>query len=248
MTSRSDRPERPLAGRVAMITGGGRGIGRAVAELLAGAGAAVAPLARSAAELESVAGSVRSAGGQAPARPIVCDVTRRADVDAALARVTEELGPPDILVTAAGVARFEPVEATSVEAWNEQLAVNLTGTFHAVQALLPGLRRRRTGDIVTIASVAAIKVFTSDAAYSAAKAGVVAFSRVLREEVRADGIRVTTLIPGATDTELWGPEPPAPPDRMMPAELVARSVLFALTVDPRGCVEEIVLRPRLGDL
>lgn len=243
-----DGSSRPLAGRVALVTGGGRGIGRAICECLAGAGAAVAPVARSGAELEAVARSIRAAGGRAPERPIVADVARRPDVDAALARATAELGAPDILVTAAGVARFRRVVDTDEAAWLEQIEANLTGTYHAVRALLPGLLLRGAGDIVTIASVAAIRTFTHGGAYAAAKAGVVAFSRVLRDEVRAEGVRVTTIIPGATDTAIWGPQPPAPPERMMPPELVARSVLFALTADPRGCVEEIVLRPRLGDL
>jgi NAD(P)-dependent dehydrogenase (short-subunit alcohol dehydrogenase family) len=233
---------------VALVTGGGRGIGRAISLALAGAGAWVAPVARNAGDLALVGIDIAKAGGRAPKNPMAGDVRRPEDMEKIVERITAEAGPPDIVVIAAGIARYTPVAELRLEEWQEHLDTNLTGAFVTVRACLAGMLARRMGDVVTIGSVASIKAFPGCGAYSASKFGLLGFTRVLREEVRSQGVRVTAILPGATDTAIWGDPPPVPPERMMPAESVARAVLMAVTASDRAVVEEILLRPALGDL
>ena len=244
----SSSDARPLAGRVALVTGGGRGIGRACVLALAAAGAAVAPVARSEDELARVMDEARALGARVPEAPLVCDVRDPAGLTAVVAEVARQLGPVDILVPAAGSARFKPVELLSLDDWQEQLATNLSGAFYAIRAVLPGMRQLKRGHIVTLGSVASIKEFPGCAAYGAAKFGLLGLTRVVREEVRREGIRVTILLPGATATAIWGASLPAAEERLMRPESIAACIMTALTADPRALVEEIVLRPQEGDL
>lgn len=238
----------PLHRRVALVTGGGRGIGRAVCLELARAGAAVGPLARNPEQLAAVGLEIRGAGGVAPDEPLVADVRHYAEVERAAGRFGRRFGPVDILVAAAGVAGFTEVADTGLEEWRLHLDTNLTGVFHAVRAVLPGMLERGRGDIVAVASVAAVKSFRGCGAYAASKAGLLGFLGALREEVRERGVRVTAIIPGATATGLWGTPLPVAEVRMMGPDAVARAVLSAVTADPRAVVEEIVLRPARGDI
>ncbi len=231
-----------------MVTGGGRGIGLAVCLALAREGANVAPVARSEAELLAAAEGIRKAGGTAPAHPCTADVTRYTDLQAVSRRIGSEWGAPDILVVSAGRALFKDIADMSVEEWDREIAVNLSGAFYTVRAFLPAMLERGTGDIVTMGSVASIKDFTGCGAYGASKFGLRGFTGALREEVRGRGLRVTSLLAGATETGIWGPELPAKPERLMRAGAVADAVVAAVTADPRTVVEEILLRPILGDL
>lgn len=237
-----------LAGRVAFITGGGRGIGRAAGLALARAGAAVVPVSRSVAELEAVAADIRAAGGRTLEVPAAADVRDAALLASLVRRVEAELGAVDILVAAAGMARFRPVLEMSELDWEETLGVNLTGAWNAVRAAVPGMVRARHGDVVLVSSVAAVKPFRGCGAYGPSKAGLAMLGDVLREETRTAGVRVTTITAGATETAIWGPKLPAPPERLMPPELVAEAILLAVSADRRGALEDIRVRPRLGDL
>jgi NADP-dependent 3-hydroxy acid dehydrogenase YdfG len=237
-----------LAGQVAIVTGAGRGIGRAVAVALAAEGAAVALAARSRQQIAAVAAEIRQAGGRALAVPT--DVTQDAAVEALVEQVVGELGGRlDLLVTAAGVATFGPVAGTKPADWDAMLAVNLRATMVTCRAVLPPMVRQRRGTILNIASVAAVRVIPGAAAYSATKAAVVAFSRVLAEEVRHEGVRVGVVLPGAVDTPLWDAIP-NPPDRarMLSPEDVARAVLLMATLPPRAALEEVTLLPAGGIL
>lgn len=237
-----------LSKRHALVTGGGRGIGRAVCLALAREGAAVGPVAREAAQLAAVGREIQEAGGRAPNEALVADVRRFDEIEQATRRLGDQLGPPDILVVAAGVAGFTEVAEMGLEEWRLNLDTNLGGAFHAVKAVLPGMLERRRGDIVAIGSVAGIKAFRGCGAYGASKAGLLGLLGALREEVRGRGVRVTAVLPGATATGLWGKALPVPADRMMNPEAVAQAVLSAVLADPRAVVEEIVLRPVRGDL
>jgi len=239
--------EHRLAGRVALVTGGSRGLGRATALALAAAGAVVIPVSRDAAGLGETQALIRAAGGRTAEAPVVADV-RDPSALAAAVREASALGPVDILVAAAGVAHIAPVIEMSAADWEEQIAVNLTGAFLAVRAALPDMIAGRRGDIVLLGSVAARRPFANGSAYGASKAGLAMLAEILRAETRMHGVRVTHVVAGATDTAIWGPAPPAPPERMMSAELVARAIVDAVATDARGAVEEIVLRPPLGDL
>jgi NAD(P)-dependent dehydrogenase (short-subunit alcohol dehydrogenase family) len=205
-------------------------------------------VARDREQLAAVAGDISALGGDSWADPIVADVRSVAEMTAAARRVRDVWGPPDILVIAAGVAIYREVAEMTEEEWSLNIDTNLTGAFHSVRAVLPTMLERGRGDVIAIGSVASIKAFPECGAYGASKFGLLGLTRVLREEVRHRGVRVSCILAGATDTDIWGPSPPVPPERMMPADSVAEAVVSALTADPRTVVEEILLRPALGDL
>lgn len=236
-----------LDGQVALVTGAGRGIGRAISLALAAQGAAVALAARTRAELAAVATEIREARGQALAVPT--DVAQDAAVEALVERVVGERGRLDVLVTAAGVASFGPLAGAKPADWDLMLAVNLRAVMVCCRAALGPMLRQRRGTIVNIASVAATRPIAGAAAYSATKAGVVAFSRVLADEVRGEGVRVGVLLPGAVDTPLWDSIPNAPDRRRMLApEDVARAAVLMATLPPGATLEELTLLPAGGIL
>jgi NADP-dependent 3-hydroxy acid dehydrogenase YdfG len=236
-----------LAGRVAIVTGGGRGIGRAIARAFAEAGAAVALAARTREDLAAVASEIRNSGGRALAVPT--DVTQDAAVDALVERTLGELGRVDLLVTAAGVAAFGPVAEAKGGDWDGMLAVNLRAVMVCCRAVLEPMLRQRSGLILNIASIAAARAIPGGAAYAATKAGVVSFSRVLAEEMRAHGVRVGVLLPGAVDTPLWDSITGGPDRaRMLRPEDVARAAVLVATLPPNAALEELTLLPAGGIL
>jgi NADP-dependent 3-hydroxy acid dehydrogenase YdfG len=236
-----------LAGQVALVTGGGRGIGRAVARALAAEGATVVIAARTRRELADVATEIREAGGAALAVPT--DVISETAVEALAEQTSGELGRLDILVTAAGVGTFGPFVGTKPADWDPMLAVNLRGAMLCCRAVLPGMQRQRRGTIINVASIAATRAIPGAAVYAATKAAIVAFSRVLAEEHRADGIRVGVILPGAVDTALWDPIPNAPDrGRMLRPDDVARGVILMATQPPHAALEEVTLMPAGGIL
>jgi len=236
-----------LGGQVAIVTGAGRGIGRAVAHALVREGAAVALAARTRQELAAVAAEIRQEGGRALAVPT--DVTQDTAVEALVEQTVAELGRVDLLVTAAGVAAFGPVSGPKPGDWDAMLTVNLRATMVCCRAVLPAMTRQRKGTIVNVASIAATRAIAGAAVYSATKAGVVAFSRVLAEEVRGDGVRIGVILAGATDTPLWDTIPNAPDRaRMLRPEDVARAVVLMAALPLRGTLEEVTLLPADGIL
>lgn len=237
----------PLAGQVAIVTGAGRGIGRAVARALAREGAAVVLASRTRQELAQAAAEIRDAGGRALAVPT--DVTQDTEVEALIEQAAGELGRVDVLVTAAGAASFGPVAAVKPSDWDAMLAVNLRAVMVCCRAALRPMLRQRRGTILNVASVAATRAIAGAAAYSATKAGIVAFSRVLAEELRSEGIRVGVLIPGAVDTPLWDAIPSAPDRaRMLRPEDVARAAVLMASLPPGAALEELTLLPAGGIL
>ena len=236
-----------LTGQVALVTGAGRGIGRAIAARLARDGAAVALAARSAAELEAVAREIEQAGGRALAMPT--DVRHEGAVDALARRVLGEWQRVDVLVNAAGVATFAPVTDSKLDDWDQMLAVNLRGAVLCCRAVLPAMTARRRGTIINVGSVVTGRSLTGSAAYTASKYGLLGFSRVLAEEMRPHGVRVGVLSAGATDTSLWdGMSGPPARDRMLRADQVAEAALFMAGLDPNATLEEMILLPAGGIL
>jgi NADP-dependent 3-hydroxy acid dehydrogenase YdfG len=236
-----------LEGQVAIVTGAGRGIGGAVALALAREGAGVALAARSRADLAAVAGAIRESGGSALAIPT--DVTQDGAVEALVEQTAGALGRIDILVTAAGVAAFGPVAGTKPADWDGMLAVNLRAAMVCCRAVLPVMQRQRRGTIINVGSIAAKRAITGSAAYAATKAGLAAFSAVLAEELRADGIRVGMVVPGAVDTPLWDSLPGGPDRaRMLRPEDVARAVVLMASLPPGATLEELILMPAGGIL
>ncbi len=183
-----------LQGRVALVTGAGGGIGRAIASRLAEEGCAVGILDRDAAGAEQTAALVRAAG--VPAAVAIGGVERPQDVARAMAALTAALGAVDILVNNAGILRTAPFLETSVETWRETLAVNLDGAFHVCQAVLPYMVERRCGVVVNISSWTGKKGMPNHAAYSASKFALIGLTQSIAGEMAAHGIRVNAVCPG----------------------------------------------------
>ena len=236
-----------LDGKTALITGAGRGIGRAIARAFAAEGAAVVLVARSRADLASVAAEVREAGGRALAVPT--DVTQDAAVEALVENVTGELGRLDILVTSAGAAAFGPVAGSKPADWDTMLSLNLRAVMVCCHAVLPVMLRQRSGMILNLSSIASKRALPGSAVYTATKSAVEAFSRVLAEELRPHGVRVGVLVPGAVDTPIWDSMGAAPPrEKMLRAEDVARAALLMATLPANASLEELTLLPAEGIL
>ncbi|WP_395294793.1 SDR family NAD(P)-dependent oxidoreductase [Kitasatospora hibisci] len=198
-----------LAGKVVVITGGSRGIGAGTALAFARQGAAVAVLGRDEAALAAVAEQLRDLGAKAVG--LVADCTDAAALGPAAARIEAELGPVDVLAAFAGGDGYPvPTARETEEHWRSVLEGNLTATFLTVQAFLPGLLERRSGSVVTMASTAGRLPSGSSAAYAAAKAGVLMYSRHLALELAGEGVRVNAIAPGAVRTERTDTVMPAP--------------------------------------
>jgi 3-oxoacyl-[acyl-carrier protein] reductase len=230
-------------GRTALVTGGGRGIGRAIAMALARAGATVAVTARSARELDTVVDEITRGGGSAYA--LAADLTDDDAVLGLVERVRAALGGLDILVHNAGGAPphgdFARAPIATVDA---TLRLNLRAPMLLTHHLLAELRRRREPAIVFIASIAGMSGSAGAAAYSAAKSGIRGFAQSLFEEVRELGIRVAVISPGFVDTALIPPNRRIDRAKMLRPDDVADAVLFALRTSSTAAVAEIVLRPQ----
>jgi NADP-dependent 3-hydroxy acid dehydrogenase YdfG len=233
-----------LDGRVALVTGASRGIGLAIARTLAASGAQVAMLARSASVLAERAAEI---GDRAMAIP--CDVSDAGAVERAMAAVRIALGDPAILVNNAGVFQPRPIEAITPGDFARTVQVNLVAPFVVAHALLPAMRARMAGHIVTIGSVADRSALPGNGAYAATKYGVRAMHEVMRNELRGTGVRTTLVSPGPTDTEIWddveresGVHRHFPTrSEMMPPEAVASAVLYAVTQPAVVNVDELRL-------
>jgi 3-hydroxybutyrate dehydrogenase len=189
-----------LTGRIALVTGGGRGIGRAVALSLASAGADVAVTARSLGELEATVTAIRAMGRRAEA--IGCDVAERPQVDAMVARVKQALGDPLILVNNAGIAGSAKLTETTDEMWDRMLRVNASGAFYCTRAVLPLMLAAKWGRIVNMASIAARIGAPYIAAYAASKHALLGLTRAVAAEVASRGITVNAVCPGYVDSEM----------------------------------------------
>jgi NADP-dependent 3-hydroxy acid dehydrogenase YdfG len=229
-----------IEGKVAVVTGAGRGIGRAIAVDLARMGARVALAARSASELEQTA---QAAGGAAKVIPT--DVRKREDIHKLLDQTASTLGPVDILVNAAGVGVFGQVTQFSDQDYDAILDTNLRSIFMACRHLLPSMIARGKGDIVNIASIAGKVGSATRAVYCASKFGVVGFTQSLAEEVRQHGIRVSVVCPGSTDTTFSSDphrEGKTRGKMLSPAD-VAHAVRMLVTQEPNSFISEVILRP-----
>ncbi|HSE49869.1 MAG TPA: SDR family NAD(P)-dependent oxidoreductase [Terriglobales bacterium] len=229
-----------LSSQVALVTGGGRGIGAAIAERLATLGAAVVVCGRSPRPLEATAARIRAAGGRA--EPFECDVQDLASVERAAERLRQTFARLDILVNNAGIGGFGgPLHKMSPGEWDSVLNTNLRGVYYCIRAFTP-LLLERGGHIINISSIAGKNALPNGAAYAASKWGLNGLSYSVAEELRGQNIRVSVVCPGSVDTEL-SPHTGKDPKKMLQPADVAHTVAMLATQAPQSFASEIILRP-----
>lgn len=230
-----------LTGASTLVTGAGRGIGRAIALRLAKEGAHVILVARTSSELENVADAIRSAGGSAAVHR--ADITNDHEVKQLFEAVGKKHGALAVLVNNAGIGRFASVAEMTLEDLDAMWSLNVRAAFSCTKAALPLLRTAR-GAVVQIASLAAKNAFVGGGGYAATKWALLGFSRCLMLEERAHGIRVITVCPGSVDTSFSGSAPDAKEaERIVAPQDVADAVAAALLLPDRAMMSEIDLRP-----
>ena len=239
-------PSAELKGKVAWVTGGGSGIGLAIARALAIKGCNLVLTGRTLSALEKAGRELSHHSIRVLAK--ICDVRDPEAVQALAASVRKQFSRVDILVNNAGVTHSNlPVAKLSPDAWQAVIDTNLTGTFLVTHAILPLMREG--GTIVNNLSIAAKQVFPGSSAYNASKHGALGLTNTLREELRAKGIRVIALLPGATDTEIWNTLwPDAPRQKMMSPSTVAHALVEALLLPEDSTLEELTIKPTSGTL
>jgi len=232
-----------LTGKVAIVTGGSRGIGRSIARALLERGAHVAITATSDATLATAAADLAKVAGAGTLLPIRADVRRPAEVEQAIGSVAQRFGGIDILVNNAGVGLFRPVAEMSVDEWHQIIDTNLSGVFYCCRSVLPHLRARGGGWIINISSLAGKNAFPEAAAYCASKAGLNAFSEALMQEVRHDGIRVAYVMPGSVRTEFTGRIAGGGDEWKLSPDDVAQVVSDLIAHPSRSLPSRVELRP-----
>jgi NADP-dependent 3-hydroxy acid dehydrogenase YdfG len=234
-------------GPVVLITGASQGIGAAIAQTFAHGmpGVRLALVARNEKNLQATARACLKLGAEVELFP--CDVTKEKAVAAMARAVTKHFGPVDVLINNAGAFTMAPFVKTSVAAFDDMIATNLRSAFLVTQAFLPAMVKRKQGDVFFMSSIAGLGAYPQAAAYCAAKFGVTGLAKVLRAETKDTGVRVCCVHPGATWSPSWA-KSGVKPQRIMPAEDIAQAILDVHRLSRRTVVEEIVLRPQLGDL
>ncbi len=226
--------------RVVLITGGTRGIGRALAETLLRAGDQVAITGTSE---DGVVKARSDLAGLGDVAAIVCDVREPSSAELAVRTAVAKFGGLDVLVNNAGVGVGAPIAEMPNDEWNRIIGTNLTGMFNCCKAAIPHLRQRGGGWIVNVSSLASKNPFAGGAAYCASKAGVNAFSEALMQELRFDNIRVTYVLPGSVATGFSGREPAAGSDWKLRPEDVAQAIADLLNHPARSLPSRIEIRP-----
>lgn len=234
--------------RLALVTGASSGIGRASAVAFAHAGFDLVLVSRSQDRLEQVAAEVSQSGVKVQICPL--DL---AAIDAVKSQIQaiDTTSPIDVLVNNAGMGYTGDLISTALADWQQVLDLNLTSVFQCIQGVLPGMRERRRGIIINVASIAGHQAFPGWGAYSVSKAGLISLSKILAAEERAHGIRVTVICPGSVNTPLWDTDTvQADFDRsqMLTPESVAQSILYAALLPEQAVIEELTVMPSAGAL
>ena len=227
-----------IDGKVALVTGAGRGIGRAIAVALAKSGCSVVITARSIDQLLDVQKAIDAVKGKA--LPIQADLTRDDD----LQRLVQTCGSIDFLINNAGWGKRAPVVRAKVEDWDQTFRLNLRAPMILAKELLPAMIKKGAGAVINIGSVSGKSGEADGAAYSASKFGLIGFTQSLYEEVREHGIKVAVILPGYVDTPMIPPVKHLDRSKMIQAEDVAETVLYILNSPATSCPVEITIRPQ----
>ncbi|HKG22371.1 MAG TPA: SDR family oxidoreductase [Blastocatellia bacterium] len=231
-----------IEGKAAVVTGGTRGIGLSIAEALLRRGGRVFICARNEAEVSEVVGRLRGEHGEC-IHGGVCDVGRPGDVKSMIEQAGRAMGGIDILVNNAGVGSHNEVERMAVEEWQATIDTNLSGLFYCCHEAIPLIKRRGSGYIINIGSLAGKNAFAGGAAYSASKFGLIGFSEALMQELRYDHIRVSYVMPGSVNTGFGGGREDSSSSWKLQAEDVAEVVVNLIEMDPRALPSRVELRP-----
>jgi len=233
-----------LKDKVAVVTGSGRGIGKAIALALAREGARVVVAARTLTEINAVAREIEAVG--TAAFPVRTDVSQEFDVNMLVSKTVQKWGAIDILINNAGVGTFAKVVDLAASEFDKMVRVNMRGVFLCARAVVPHMVQKNSGDIVNVASLAGRNAFVGGAAYCATKWGLIGFARCLMLEVRTHNIRVITVCPGSVDTGFGGEKDELAhrsSGDIPQAEDVARVVVDALRMPRNVMVSEVDVRP-----
>ncbi|MDX2217341.1 MAG: SDR family oxidoreductase [Oculatellaceae cyanobacterium bins.114] len=238
----------PLNDRRALITGASSGIGRETALAFAKAGAHLVLVARSSDRLEEVAAKAKQFGVEVSTHSV--DLAEVEQVRAAIAQIAANQ-PIDILINNAGIGYTGALSDMPLADWQAVINLNLTSVLQCIQAVLPGMRDRRQGIIINVASIAAYASFPDWGGYSVSKAGLVSLSKILAAEERPHGIRVVIVSPGSVNTPIWDTDTvQADFDRsqMLTPDIVAQSILHAASLPPHAVIQELTIMPSGGAL
>lgn len=231
-----------LEKKVAIVTGAGRGIGKAVSVALARAGCRVVLAARTREQIETVQLEIISQGGHALALP--ADLTVDEDIQRLVEVTQTKWGAADILINNAGWGKRAPVVSANLTDWDQTFRLNLRAPMVLAKALLPNMIAKGEGAVINIGSVSGKTGEANGAAYSASKFGLIGFTQSLYEEVREHGIKVAVILPGFVDTPLIPPNRQLDRSKMIQADDIAQTVLFVLTSPATSCPVEITVRPQ----
>ncbi|MFQ5538282.1 MAG: SDR family oxidoreductase [Gemmatimonadota bacterium] len=242
--SSEDRTGVELTGKVAIVTGSTKGIGLAIAEALAGAGASVVISSRTAAEVERTARRLQE-GASGTVLGLVCDVSDPAACQRLVEETVERLGRLDILVNNAGLGIFKSIEELTVEEWRLQIDVNLGGVFYCSKAAIPHLKAVGGGWIINIGSLASRNSFAGGSGYNASKFGLLGLTEATMLDVREHGIRVSIVMPGSVNTYFGGRTPVEERDWRLQAEDCALAVTQLLAYPPGAHVSRVEMRPAI---
>ena len=233
--------------RRALVTGASRGIGQATALALAKAGFELALVSRSLENLGPTLADLKAAGVRAKAYAL--DLSDLGEIQPKIHHIVEDFGPFQVLVNNAGMGYTGPLATMSLQDWQQVLDLNLTSIFECIKAALPAMRSLGSSTIINVASIAAKSAFPNWGAYTVSKAGLVALSKVLSAEERANGVRVVTIYPGAVNTPIWDTDTVnADFDRskMLTPDLVAQAIVDTVLLPQQAVIEELTLMPSAG--
>ncbi|MBA4312693.1 MAG: hypothetical protein C0417_08690 [Chlorobiaceae bacterium] len=232
---------------IVWITGASSGIGKETAKQFARLGCEVCVSARRKKELADLVAEINMLGGRAYLFPL--DITIVKDVNTVFLKIKKKFGKVDVLINNAGITSFKSIVDTSIKDVEKIITTNITAQISCTKNVLPGMIERKSGWIFNIISMVALKTYEGSGIYTASKAGMLGFGKVLREEMRHHDIKVVNVIPGATDTEIWDSKIREKySDRMIKAKSVAEAILSVYQMPDDLVVDEFVLRPMQGDL